>query len=54
MSLFRRPTGTVTITTLNFGDPTVDGSWRIIVDGNNLVQQRRESGVWVEKTAATP
>lgn len=37
-----------------FGDPTTDGSWRIIQDGNNLVFQRRELGVWTDKTAITP
>ena len=32
----------------------VEGSWRIIAVGNNLVNQRYESGDWVEKTASTP
>lgn len=37
-----------------FGDPTTDGTWRIMRSGNNLVFQRLESGVWVTKTAMTP
>lgn len=36
------------------GDPTTNGSWRIIRSGNNLAFERRESGSWVEKTAITP
>lgn len=39
---------------LYFGDPTTDGTWRIIVDGVNLSVQLRTSGAWVEKTAFTP
>lgn len=39
---------------LYFGDPTVAGTWRIIVLGNNLAFQRLESSVWVEKMAVTP
>ena len=35
-------------------DPAVDGAWRLRVSGNNFVMERRESGVYVEKTAATP
>jgi hypothetical protein len=31
------------------GDPAVDGTWRIIKDGNNLAFERRESSVWVAK-----
>ncbi len=37
-----------------FGDPNTNGTWRIIVDGNNLAVQRLESAVWVEKSAFTP
>ena len=37
-----------------FGDPTVDGTWRITRSGNNLVFELRESGVWVEKIAMQP
>lgn len=37
-----------------FGNSTTNGSWRIGTSGNNLVQERREGGVWVEKVAATP
>lgn len=34
-----------------FGDENTDGSWRITVSGTNLLVERRESGVWVEKSA---
>lgn len=37
-----------------FGDPTVDGSWRIFPSGNNLMMQRRESGSWETKSEVTP
>ncbi len=37
-----------------FGDPSTNGSWRIRVNGSNLVQERLEAGNWVEKVAATP
>lgn len=37
-----------------FGDRNTDGSWRIRVNGNNLVFERRESGAWVEKSAIVP
>jgi len=37
-----------------WGDPTVDGSYRKGRDGNNLVEQRRESGSWVTKLIVTP
>jgi len=33
----------------NFGDPTADGSWRIIRSGNNLIIERRVLGSWVTK-----
>lgn len=36
------------------GDPDTDGSWRIMVSSDNLTFQRRELGVWVEKSAVTP
>ena len=36
------------------GDPLVDGTWRIVRDGNNLSFQRRELSVWVEKGANVP
>lgn len=39
---------------LNIGDPAADGSWRIIVSGNDLSVQRRESGSWVEKGSFQP
>jgi hypothetical protein len=40
-------------TALDFGDPTVDGSWRLTRSGNNFVFERRESGVWVTKQTIT-
>lgn len=33
----------------NLGDPTVDGSWRLIRSGNDLKFERLESAAWVEK-----
>lgn len=36
-----------------FGDETLEGTWRIIVDGNNLAFQKLTSGTWVEKGAMT-
>lgn len=39
---------------LYFGDPTVDGTWAIVVSGTGLVIQRRESGSWVTKGGFTP
>jgi hypothetical protein len=32
-----------------FGDPDVDGTYRIRPSGSTLVTERRESGVWVNK-----
>ena len=49
--------GSVTITTGNylyFGDPSTNGSWRIYISGANLVVEKREGGIWVEKSAFTP
>ena len=37
--------------TFYLGDPETDGSWRFTVSGDNLVVERRESGIWVEKSA---
>jgi len=31
------------------GDPTTDGSWRMIRSGNDLLMERRESAAWVTK-----
>lgn len=31
------------------GDPTTDGTWRMVRSGNNLIFQRRESGSYVTK-----
>lgn len=36
-----------------FGDPTVDGSWRMRVNINDFIVERRESGVWIEKGSFT-
>ena len=41
------------IGTKYYGDSTTDGTWRTTPIGNDLVDQRRESGVWVEKRRAT-
>ncbi len=35
------------------GNPTTDGSWKIIRSGNNLLMQRREAGSYVTKTTIT-
>lgn len=43
--------GDSTSETKYFGAEGVDGSWRITVSGSNLLVERRESGVWVEKSA---
>jgi len=42
-----------TVTALIYGDGVTDGSWRTIVIGTDLVDQRLESGIWVEKRRAT-
>jgi hypothetical protein len=39
---------------LYFGDPSTNGSWRIMRGGNNLNIQRREAGSWVTKGTITP
>ena len=31
------------------GDPNVNGSWKIAIDGATLVVYRRENAIWVEK-----
>jgi hypothetical protein len=36
------------------GDPTTDGSWRIVRSANDLVFERLEVGVWVTKWTMTP
>jgi hypothetical protein len=38
----------------NLGNPTTDGSWRIVISGVNLLIQKRESGSWVTKQTITP
>ena len=35
--------------TLHFGDPEVDGTWRLKLVGTNLEMQRREATIWVTK-----
>lgn len=35
-------------------DPAVNGAWFITLSASNLSFQRRESGVYVEKTADAP
>lgn len=37
-----------------FGDKDTNGTWRIKRDGNNLITQRRETGIWVTKQTITP
>lgn len=39
---------------LNFGDPGVNGTWRIIQDGTVLKFEQRQLGVWVEADAMNP
>ena len=39
---------------LYFGDEGTDGTWRLIISGNDLSVQKREAGVWVEKSAFMP
>lgn len=43
------PVASRLMSTLHFGDPEVDGTWRLKLVGNNLEMQRRESTVWVTK-----
>jgi len=37
-----------------FGDPNTDDSWRIMREDENLIFQRRESGVWVTQFTMPP
>lgn len=37
-----------------FGDPSTNGSWRIVRDGNDLSFERRELGSWVFKMRINP
>ena len=37
-----------------FGDPSTDGTWRIVRDGNDLSFERRESGTYVFKMKINP
>ena len=46
--------GTVRIPTVNFGDPTTEGTWRMTIDTGNLVIQYRTGGNWVEKGKFEP
>ena len=36
------------------GDPSTDGTWKIVISGNDLEFQRRESGSFVFKGAFQP
>lgn len=36
---------------LYIGDPNTNGSWRFFDDGTNLIVQRREAAIWVEKSS---
>jgi len=38
----------------NLGDPAVDGSWRFVRSGDDLVIERLESSAWVTKQTITP
>ena len=38
---------------INLGDPAVNGSYRIRINGTDLVIERREAGIWNEKSAIT-
>ena len=44
-----KPVASKTDNVIYLGDPTVDGSWRIMLSGANLVHQRLESSSWVTK-----
>lgn len=46
------PEGASVSSTLAYhvGSPTVDNSWRIRIESNDLVFERRESAAWVEKS----
>ena len=35
------------------GDKTTDGSWRRVISGTDLLDQRLEFGVWVTKSTIT-
>lgn len=41
-------------TALNFGDPGVDGTWRIAQVGSQLKMQQRQVGVWVDADVLNP
>lgn len=38
---------------LGLGDPTANGSWRIVGDGANLLIQKLVSGTWITKSTIT-
>ena len=42
------------IGSLNFGDPAVNGTYRLIPSGTSLNIERRESDAWVKKGAFRP
>ena len=54
LDFYKAVSSTPTVSVVYFGDPSTDGTWRITTSGNNLIQERLEGGVWVEKVAATP
>lgn len=37
-----------------FGDPSTDGTWKLKIDGDNFVIQKRENGAYVTKHTVTP
>ncbi len=54
MTAFTNSAQLVAAAVIYFGEPNIDGSWRILRSGNNLVIDRREAGVWVTKQTYTP
>lgn len=42
------------VTTIYFGDPNTNGTWRIVVSAGNLSFQLRESGTYNEKSNVSP
>ena len=46
--------GSVTSGAFNIGDPSANGSYRLIASGDNLNFERREAGVWVRISDIRP
>ena len=44
----------VTANVFYIGDAETDGSWRLIISGDNLNFERRESSAWVRKGDVRP